>query len=149
MIQYIEYLKIPGVISAVLVGLFLLLQIIGEIAEAKGKMMPEVMKIRKYFKRKKSERQALKDLPNKITEFNSTLSQFNQHYSPANIKKRNEWMQHINDKEVVYDKELVKLSSLLDRVNQTVIDIQIDNKRNQIINFASMVSDENIPVTRE
>lgn len=139
----------PGAISAVIIGLFLLLQIIGEIAEAKGKVMPEVMKVRKYFHRKKSERQALRELPNKITEFNTTLSQFNTHYSPANIEKRNKWMQHINDKEAIYDKELVKLSNLLDRVNQTVIDIQIDNKRNQIIEFASIASNENVPVTRE
>lgn len=56
MIQYIEYLKMPGAVGAFIIGLFVLLQIIGEIAEAKGKVMPEVMKVRKYFKRKKSER---------------------------------------------------------------------------------------------
>ena len=139
----------PGAVGAFIIGLFVLLQIIGEIAEAKGKVMPEVMKVRKYFKRKKSERQIIKELPNKITEFNTTLSQFNTHYSPANIEKRNKWMQHINDKEEIYDKELIKLSKLLDKVNQTVIDIQIDNKRNQIIEFASMVSNESTPVTRE
>lgn len=61
--------------------------------------MPEIMKIRKIRKRKKAEKQALKELPSKITEFNTTLSQFNQHYSPENIKKRNDWMQHIDYKE--------------------------------------------------
>jgi hypothetical protein len=58
-------------------------------------------------------------------------------------------MNHINEKECAYDTELSKLTSMLDKVNKTVIDIQIDNKRSQIINFASMVSDESIPVTRE
>ena len=58
-------------------------------------------------------------------------------------------MKHIDDKEEIYDTEIDKLSQLLAKVNQTVVDIQIDNKRSQIINFASMVSDENVPVTRE
>ena len=107
------------------------------------------MKWRKYFKRKREEKQALKDLPVKIQEFNETLSKFNKHYSPENIKKRNDWMKHIDDKECIYDTEIDKLSTLLAKVNQTVVDIQIDNKRSQIIDFASMVSDENIPVTRE
>lgn len=58
-------------------------------------------------------------------------------------------MKHIDDKEELYDTEIDKLSQLLAKVNQTVVDIQIDNKRSQIISFASMVSDENVPVTRE
>ena len=107
------------------------------------------MKWRKYFKRKREERKTLKELPTKIQEFNETLNAFNKHYSPENIKKRNDWMQHVDAKEVIYDTEIDKLSQLLSKVNQTVVDIQIDNKRSQIIDFASMVSDEHVPVTRE
>ena len=139
----------PATIGIIIIGLFLIMQIIGEIIEFKGKTAPELIKCRKYFKRKRKERQALKELPIKIQEFNETLSQFNKHYSPENIKKRNDWMKHIDDKEELYDTEIDKLSQLLAKVNQTVVDIQIDNKRSQIISFASMVSDENVPVTRE
>ena len=139
----------PATIGIIIIGLFLVMQIIGEIIEFKGKTAPEFIKCRKYFKRKRKERQALKELPIKIQEFNETLSQFNKHYSSENIKKRNDWMKHIDDKEELYDTEIDKLSQLLAKVNQTVVDIQIDNKRSQIISFASMVSDENVPVTRE
>lgn len=139
----------PATIGAVIIGVILVIQIIGEIIEFAGKTAPEFMKWRKYFKRKREEKQALKELPTKIQEFNDTLSKFNKHYSPENIKKRNEWMQHIDNKEEVYDAQIGKLSELLSKVSQTVVDIQIDNKRNQIINFASLVSDESIPVTRE
>ena len=149
MLGYLEYLKMPATIGAIIIGLLLVMQIIGEIIEFKGKTAPEFMKWRKYFKRKREERKALKDLPVKIQEFNETLSKFNKHYSPENIKKRNDWMKHIDDKEEIYDTEIDKLSKLLAKVNQTVVDIQIDNKRSQIIDFASMVSDENVPVTRE
>jgi predicted transcriptional regulator len=148
-IGYLEYLKVPTTIGAIIIGFLLLTQLIGEIIELKGKTAPEFMKWRKYFKRKQKEKKALKDLPNKIQEFNETLSKFNQHYSPENIKKRNDWMKHIDDKECLYDEEFKKLSTLVDKVNQTVVDIQIDNKRSQIIDFASMVSDDNVPVTRE
>lgn len=149
MIGYIEYLKMPATIGAIIIGLLLVMQLIGEIIEFKGKTVPEFMKWRKYFQRKREEKKALKDLPIKIQEFNETLSKFNKHYSPENIKKRNDWMKHIDDKEELYDTEIDKLSQLLAKVNQTVVDIQIDNKRSQIISFASMVSDENVPVTRE
>lgn len=149
LIGYLEYLQIPAVIGLCIIGLLLVLNVIGEIIEAKGKIAPEFIKMRKYFQRKRKQKKTIKELPSKIDEFNATLAKFNQHYSPDNIKKRNDWMRHIDDKECVYDAELVKLSSLLDKVSKNVVDIQIDNKRNQIINFASMVSDGNVPVTRE
>ena len=58
-------------------------------------------------------------------------------------------MKHVDDKEHIYDTEIDKLAQVLAKVNQTVVDIQIDNKRSQIIDFASIASDEGIPVTRE
>ena len=58
-------------------------------------------------------------------------------------------MKHVDDKEHIYDTEIDKLAQVLAKVNQTVVDIQIDNKRSQIIDFASVVSDEEFLVTRE
>ena len=55
MIGYLEYLKMPANFGVVIIGCFFVLQIIGELIEAKGKMVPEFMKIRKYLKRKKLE----------------------------------------------------------------------------------------------
>ena len=52
-IKGIEFLGIPATVAIVLVGTFLVLQIIGELCELKGKVVPEFLKIRKYFKRKK------------------------------------------------------------------------------------------------
>lgn len=149
MIGYLEYLKIPANIGIIFVIAFFVMQIIGEVIEAKGKIVPEFMKIRKFFKRKRLEKQTLKSLPETLQNFQIILNDFSSHYSTDNIEKRNKWINHINEKECTYDKELAKLTSMLDKVNQTVIDIQIDNKRSQIIDFASMVSDETIPVTRE
>ena len=149
MISYIEFLELSPQIAAALVGLFLILQIIGEIIEAKGKVVPEILKVRKFFKRKKEEKQTLKQLSAQIKEFHNILQEFNSHYSLDNITKRNEWIQHVNEKEISQDNNIQALSETLDKVNQTVLDIQIDNKRSQIIDFACIASDEHIPVTRE
>lgn len=66
MIGYLEYLNVPTVIGVVIVALFLVTQIIGELTELAGKTVPEFMKLRKIFKRKREEREALKNLPVKI-----------------------------------------------------------------------------------
>jgi hypothetical protein len=111
--------------------------------------VPEIMKIRKFFKRKKEEKETLKQLPKQIEEFKNTLKDFNAHYSDDNITKRNKWMNHIDEKEVSYDRQIETLAKTLDKVSHTVVDIQIDNKRSQIIEFARIASDSSIPVTRE
>lgn len=149
MISYIEFLQLSPKIGIAIVGLFLFLQIIGEIIEAKGKVVPEVMKIRKFFKRKREEKDIIKQLPTQIKEFQDTLKEFNIHYSEDNITKRDKWIQHIDDKEMCYDQQIETLTNTLNKVSHTVVDIQIDNKRSQIIDFARIAADDNIPVTRE
>jgi predicted Holliday junction resolvase-like endonuclease len=57
MIGLIEYLGLPATIAIVIVALLLVMQLIGEILELKGKIVPEFMKIRKIFKRKKAEKE--------------------------------------------------------------------------------------------
>ena len=66
MIGYLEYLNMPTAIGVVIIALFLITQIIGEIIEFAGKTAPEFMKLRKFIKRKRAEREALKALPVKI-----------------------------------------------------------------------------------
>lgn len=149
MISYIEFLKLSPKIAVVIVGLFLVLQIIGELIEAKGKVVPEIMKIRKFFKRRKEEKDTIKQLPAQIKEFQDTLKEFNVHYSEDNITKRDNWMHHVDEKEECYDQQIETLSKNLDKVIHTVVDIQIDNKRSQIIDFARIASDDSLPVTRE
>ena len=54
MLDYIEYLNIPVKVAIVLIGAFLIMQLVGEILEFKGKVVPEFVKVRKIVK--KSER---------------------------------------------------------------------------------------------
>jgi chromosome segregation ATPase len=116
LIKAIEFLGIPATIAIALVGLFLVLQIIGELCELKGKIVPEFLKIRKYFKRKKQEKEDTKQM---IQDCKQALLEFNSHYSPANIAKRNNWMHEVDDSVKSNDELIQKLDGKMDKLLET------------------------------
>jgi transcriptional regulator of heat shock response len=117
--------------------------------EFKGKAVPELMKIRKYFARKKQEREILHQLPDEFKKFKNILCDFETHYSKDNITMRDRWMATVNSKLKENDKYMKELDKKLDKNNEDTLSLLIDSKRNTIIDFASRVIDENAPVTRE
>ena len=166
MISFIEYLNIPAKIGIILAGIFFALQIIGELLEVKGKVVPEFLKIRKYFARKKRERHALsrmtalldeyKDMSKTISDVQRLLKDIDAHYSKDNIAMRDGWMKKVNDhmeesenRRKKQDESIRALNEKLDKNNADTLSILIENKRSAIIDFASKVIDENYPVTRE
>ena len=102
----IEYLGIPGTIGVVIIALFLISQIIGEIIELTGKVVPEFLKIRKYFKRKKEEERERKET---LKDVKQLLSEVNKHYSDDNITKRNTWMQGVDDRAVTCGTQMAEM----------------------------------------
>lgn len=149
LIEGIQFLGIPGTIAIVLVGVFLILQIIGELLEFKGKIVPEFLKIRKYFKRKKEEKEKQAKLLERLAE---KLESFESHYNPDNIAKRNDWMQWVNDRAEVYDasvKELTTFKEALEVTKELTLDLYINVNRNRIIDFAGKVVNEDSAVSRE
>lgn len=166
MLSYIEYLKLPTKIAFILVGVLLIMQVIGEIIEFKGRSAPEILKIRKYFARKKKERQALSKMTEVLDEYQHMsqtiqetkrlLADFDTHYSKDNIAMRDKWMQEVNkhiseseEKRKEQDALMRKLDKKLDKNNDITLSILIEDKRNAIIGFAEKVVDENYPVTKE
>lgn len=149
MTNYIEYLNLPTKIGIVIVAVILVIQIIGEILEFKGKMVPEFMKIRKFFARRKQEREILRQVPEVIKDVKETLRDFNEHYSADNIQKRDNWMAAVNKKLAQDEQWIRELSQKLDKNNADTLALLIDSKRTQIIQFATMVADGMTPVTRE
>lgn len=149
MINYVEFLNMPTTIAIVIISIFFILQIIGEILEFKGKVVPEFIKVRKYFARKKKERQTIRNAIETLEQVKKILSDVDAHYSKDNIKLRNDWMESV-DKKLEQNDELIKeLDKKLDINNHTTLDLLIDSKRSAIINFASSVINQNTPVTRE
>ena len=159
LIACMEFLKIPTAIGLIIIGLFLALQLIGEILEFKGKVVPEFIKIRKYFARKKRERETLsqmtdllaifQEVPNTLQNVQTLLDNVSHHYSEDNITMRDEWIKNVNHKLAETDKWIKKFDKKLDKNNADTLSLLIDSKRNTIIDFASYVIDEKNPVTRE
>ena len=118
-----EYLNLPVKVAIALVILFLTLQIVGELLEVKGLAVPEFIKIRKYFFRKKQERGTLEELKTTLIAVQKQLSDIN------------EWRKEFDLK--------------LDKSNATIMSLLIEDKRSEIIGFASYVIDPESPVTHE
>lgn len=153
MINFVEYLNIPAKIALIIVGIFFAIQIIGEILEFKGKVVPEVIKIRKYFKRKKLEKQKaaqmLQEAAQTLQDVRVLLADVNTHYSEDNIAKRNSWMNWVNDRAVTYDAFIKDMGEKFADVVKVLEEIFVQNSRDRIIDFATKVSDENSIVSRE
>lgn len=156
MLNYIEYLGLPNTIAIGLVVLFFALQVIGELLEFKGKAVPEILKVRKYFARKKAERELIQSLPNLVKEMKKEMKamgekfdSFTEHYSADNIHKRDDWIEKVNDhlKDSCGKFEGIEAKVEKNSVNTTKLLINTDRK--EIIDFAIYVADESHPVTRE
>lgn len=149
MLGYFEYLNMPTKIGIILAVIFLVMQIIGEISEFVGKTVPEILKVRKFFQRKRQERLQIHQT---LTEVRTLLADVNKHYSVDNITKRNEWMQWVNERAGVYDESVAELTALKDALaanNALTLDLYINVNRNRIIDFASRIVNENVAVSRE
>lgn len=163
MLNYIEYLNIPTKTAIVLVGVFLALQIIGELLEFKGKVVPEYLKIRKYFARRRTEKkemaQTLKEVKQLLGDAKQLLEDVNAHYSADNIAKRDSWMQWVNDRAKVYDdsiievgkisKNLIGVTNALNCCTKMSEEMFVENSRDRIIDFAAKAGNKNSMVTRE
>lgn len=149
MINYLEYLNAPTKVGIVIILLFVIMQIIGEILEFKGKVVPEFVKIRKYFIRKKQEKAQITQT---LQQVQGLLNDVNAHYSEDNIAKRDAWIQWVNERAEVYDSSVLELTSLKDTLaanNELTLDLYINVNRNRIIDFASKIVNENVAVSRE
>jgi hypothetical protein len=145
----IEYMGIPGTIGMCIIVLFLISQIVGELAELMGKVVPEFLKIRKYFKRKKEESQErmqiLKD-----------VQQLLKYYSDDNIARRNEWMQGVDNRAVSCGTQMAGITETLVQVTQALStntkmteDMFVESSRDRIISFAEKAADYDILLSRE
>lgn len=149
MLNYIEYLNVPSQIAIALIAVLFVLQLIGEFLNFKGKAVPEIMSVRRYFARKRTERKVIRELPDTIQDLKNIVNNINEHYSADNISMRDKWIDSVNKKLNVEDELVRDLNKKLDEANKDIVSILVDNKRDTIINFASRVSNSNVLVTKE
>ena len=149
MIAYFEYLNMPTKIGVVIILLFVVSQVVGELLELCGKVVPEIIKIRKFFKRKQDEKEQINTT---LQQVQVLLNDVNKHYSKDNITKRDAWMKWVNERAAVYDASVVELTALKDALaanNELTLDLYININRNRIIDFASKITNEKLAVSRE
>lgn len=146
MINFVEYLQLPAQIAVAVIGAIFVMNVIGEILEFKGKVVPEFMKIRKYFSRKRHEK---KETAQTLKEVKQLLGDVNAHYSADNITKRDNWMQWVNNRADVYDTSIVEIKNQLTSVTEVLEELFVQNSRDRIIDFATKVTDGKNLVSRE
>lgn len=147
--NFCQYYHLPTVMLTVFAAVWLVMNIVGELLEFKGKVVPECMKIRKYFARKKQERETLAAIPGMMENVNTLLNDVNQHYSDDNITKRNKWIDAVNCRLDNHESIVKEINNKLDKNSSDIIDLLLDNKRETIISFAEKVADSSYPATRE
>lgn len=153
MITYLDYLNLPTKIGLGVVGLLAILQLVGELLEFKGKIVPEFMKIRKYFSRKKKERE---NIAQTMRDVQSLLNDVNGHYSADNIAKRDSWMKWVDDRAVAYDTFIKEMSDKFADVTKALNDntkmteeMFVQQSRDRIIDFATKAGNKDVMVSRE
>jgi len=147
--KLVEMLGLPLIITSGILVAWIVLQAIGEIIELCGKIVPEWMKIRKFFKRKKEEKKAKDELLRKVELL---LEEVNTHYSADNIAKRDAWMSWVNSRAIVYDKtvnDVLALKDAIDKNNEITVELYLNQHRRGILDFATLVSKDDAVVSRE
>ena len=153
-------LGVPGTVAfAILLG-YTILNVLGELISLKGKIVPEWMALRKYFKRKKLEEierlQTLKDVQ-------KLLADVNKHYSEDNIACRNQWMKTVDENIIwtqeradYYDKSIDRITITLADASTELMKLRRQSEedhaqriRNKIIEFATKVVREDYRATKD
>lgn len=165
--EALTYLGLPASIILGILALYVILQIAGEIIELTGKVVPEFFKIRKYFKRKKQEKEdsdkTLREVKDLLVESKTLLAEVNKHYSNDNITQRDCWMTEVNNtmqwvhtRADAYDASIVQINdSLLEAANQLkentkmTEEMFVQTSRDRIIDFATRVGNPDTLVSRE
>ena len=115
-------------VAVTLVGIWLILHIIGFILDIKKKAAPEIINIRGYIRRKKEDKQMIKECKELLVEFNS-------HYNKDNITKRNDWMNGVNNSVKNNDALIEKLDGKIDKLLDANEDLktQLDQVKSNVL----------------
>lgn len=156
MLSNLQYLNLPSKVIAAIIFFLIVSNLIGEFLEFKGKVVPEFIKFRKYFTRKKEEREAIAEIRKEMNSMIKTMQgmeklvkDFESHYSIDNIQQRNSWINTVNQAIVSIDDWKQEFGEMLKKNNLETLELKIESMRREILNFASYVADERNPVTRE
>lgn len=151
--QFIEFFRITGPWAIGLLGAYIVLNIVGEILEKCGKIVPEFVKIRKFFKRKREEKKSMMML---LEDVKVVVADFNSLCSTDNIQKRHAWENSINEDLEWIHTQIRQYAESTDRIVDTLAsntkmteDMFVEDSRDRIISFADKVSTPTVIVSHE
>ena len=138
---------VPACIITIVLVIFVFMQVTGEIIEWCGKTAPIWLKLRKLITKKRDARRKKEEArDNALLEATKAIQQFNKHYNPEAIKKRDDWMAWVNKRADVYDAsvaELLALKSLIEGMrddqkynSEIASQLYKDFCRNRILDFS-------------
>lgn len=117
-------MNIPIQVALIIIGIFFVLQIIGELLEFKGKVVPEIIKVRKYFARKKREKNEWVEwVNNRARVYDSSIDKLGE--------------------------TLAQVVQALNNNTKMTEEMFVQSSRDRIIDFASKVGNENTMVSKE
>lgn len=144
---------VPTLVISIVIGLFIVMQVTGEIVEWCGKTAPVWLKLRKLMTRRK---QRIQKLEATLEEATTVLKEINQHYNPEAIRRRNDWMQAVNndlswmhERAIKYDDSIDKIVEKLQDNTQMTETMFVEDSRDRIINFANAVANTKCIVSHE
>lgn len=154
--ELLKMFEASGPWVGIILGGYAALNVVGEVCEKMGKIVPEFMKIRKFFTRRHKEKKAQKELL-------ATVTTLLTHYSDDNIAHRDNWMKKVNenmqwvhDRADIYDESIVSIQTALkEATNQLrantemTTDMFVESSRDRIIDFAEKASNENRIISHE
>lgn len=154
------YVSVPTWVIIALLLIFLLMQIVGEVMEFFGKVVPGFMKIRKSMREKREKERARDELVAKcqdaLEKNNELFRDFTALYSNDNMRMRKDWIDCVNhDRDDYHEhreenrKQFNEIKGELARNSEITLAIFIENKREAIIAFAAKVADPNALATHE
>ena len=150
MLEYLnQYFNIPIVAIIAIVAFLVVANIIGEALEFTGKVVPEFMKIRKRYARKKQERETLAQMPEMMDKVKELLDDVNKHYSSDNIKMRDGWMSGVNENLKRNDNAIINIQDKLNNIEIVLYDMDVQGKRREILAFAEKIVDPNCFMSKE
>lgn len=157
MLEYItflnDYINVPAKLIVGVVVFLLFLQLIGELLELCGKVVPGFMKLRKRLKEKYEKERMRDELLIAATEAlekaNQKLDKFTALYDNDNIEKRNMWMNAVNAGISENKNDISILTEKLEKIYDISMKDHIEALRSVILGFANRVNDKNSILTHE
>lgn len=149
MISYPEYLNAPAKVGCAIIACFIIMQVIGEFLEFKGKVVPEFLKICKFFLRRKAEKEEIRSMLKRVEK---QLDDVSSHYSADNITRRDNWMKQVNqygDSIIAINKALAEVTEKLKDNTRLTEEMFVQSSRDRIIDFATRLVAGTVVVSRE